>query len=748
MNGELEKIEKEFDKIKDHKPKATKKLKLLGNLLSSAYKIDPNKANEMWDYIIKLNVDDKGANAKFYAAQVFNKIIRNLSDVDATNFISMDPKRVQLLIFHGYTGSTIWSGFNTLITGYLKQNQEEDAFICIQLFMKKFSSADENGKWMIELSANVFNICFALIQTNVSKDNCFSLLNEMENVADENVSPFVTAMKVLNDFEEVDNFEPLLNVLIKYKNPGDFINMLLKASDKCPREYLAEKLEIFLDSYKSEHGPVLYYIDNLANLKFYNDLFNSSNKLLNILFSDFCSMNRDLYTYIVYQWLKNGETDKFIEYVSKALMNLSEMDFSSFTGIFDDFFRAANAHSGLTYYLYSGTAESFNDIMKNNQETFVDCLIKVLISATGTPSYENFYLYLNNMFKKIYGNAEIFNKYNLTSSSNISITDKLHDITKKFVLDEKMETVAGFRSKINIIKTGEKGLNENEKIDYYYELAKDPYISKYFFKLCPTSSINIKKDLMKATLVKEDFTKLNEFIEMMIETVNYPDYNDLNGRSFQNERAVQFLIGEINFEMKYDRIDISANSINNLIHLANKICQYFPSDLQNDLKDTIRMTDSLKLIDTDSESRDEYINEVIELADKYIKKDYKGAEVNHISSRLLKSLEILSNYHRIDVIIHIMKKFVENIDQCEPVVYASFYDDMLSHVSSNEFVEIFRNAPEILDGILVPNSEFDTRFIKQSYEKIHKCGNDSDLNNFLQLVKAKMGNTNMLENKN
>ena len=57
-------IEERFEKIKDHKPKATKKLNELGDILASAYKLDANRANEMWQYIVNLNVADDIANAK------------------------------------------------------------------------------------------------------------------------------------------------------------------------------------------------------------------------------------------------------------------------------------------------------------------------------------------------------------------------------------------------------------------------------------------------------------------------------------------------------------------------------------------------------------------------------------------------------------------------------------------------------------------------------------------------------------
>ena len=83
MINTLQEIQDRFEKIKDHKPKASKKLNELGDILASAYKISSELADEMWQYIVDLNVDDDVANAKFYVAQVFIKISDRLSPEEA-----------------------------------------------------------------------------------------------------------------------------------------------------------------------------------------------------------------------------------------------------------------------------------------------------------------------------------------------------------------------------------------------------------------------------------------------------------------------------------------------------------------------------------------------------------------------------------------------------------------------------------------------------------------------------------------
>lgn len=101
MINSMQEIKERFEKIKDHKPKAAKKLNELGDILSSAYMQDSAIANEMWQYIVDLNTADDIANSKFYVAQVFNKLSDRLSPEVATCFLTMAPERVHQLVLHG-----------------------------------------------------------------------------------------------------------------------------------------------------------------------------------------------------------------------------------------------------------------------------------------------------------------------------------------------------------------------------------------------------------------------------------------------------------------------------------------------------------------------------------------------------------------------------------------------------------------------------------------------------------------------
>lgn len=84
MINSIKEIEERYEAIKDNSSRGSKKLNELGDILASAYLIDPHRANDMWQYIINLNMNNDIKNTYFYVAQVFNKIRARVSEEDAT----------------------------------------------------------------------------------------------------------------------------------------------------------------------------------------------------------------------------------------------------------------------------------------------------------------------------------------------------------------------------------------------------------------------------------------------------------------------------------------------------------------------------------------------------------------------------------------------------------------------------------------------------------------------------------------
>lgn len=74
MLNNLEEIKSKFDEIKLDKSRAGKKIKPLGELISSAYLLDRNVAIDMWTFLIENNDTDNSAVSRFYVTQIFTKL--------------------------------------------------------------------------------------------------------------------------------------------------------------------------------------------------------------------------------------------------------------------------------------------------------------------------------------------------------------------------------------------------------------------------------------------------------------------------------------------------------------------------------------------------------------------------------------------------------------------------------------------------------------------------------------------------
>ena len=177
MINTLQEIQDRFEKIKDHKPKASKKLNELGDILASAYKISSELADEMWQYIVDLNVDDDVANAKFYVAQVFNKVSDRLSPEEATRLISMNPDRVRLMVLYGYDGFKLWDCLDTLVRGYIQISAADEAIVCVEYFYEKFDGINSDRTEVYRVARKAALICVEYIQNGDFSEEAERLLD-------------------------------------------------------------------------------------------------------------------------------------------------------------------------------------------------------------------------------------------------------------------------------------------------------------------------------------------------------------------------------------------------------------------------------------------------------------------------------------------------------------------------------------------------------------------------------------------
>lgn len=133
-------IVESFNRLKDHKPRSPKKLKELGELLASAYVKLPDKANEMWKYIVNLNTADNIGYAQYYVAQVYRKLVFELGPAQATKFLAMDCQRIHLLFHYGYDGLSFYHCVYYVLGYYIIKNDLANAQVVIDELQQKYAN--------------------------------------------------------------------------------------------------------------------------------------------------------------------------------------------------------------------------------------------------------------------------------------------------------------------------------------------------------------------------------------------------------------------------------------------------------------------------------------------------------------------------------------------------------------------------------------------------------------------------------
>lgn len=134
-----------YEKIKNHKPRASRKLNELGEIISSAYRFSPEKADTMWQYIIDLNIADNVEFARFYVAQVFKKMVVLLPLESATSLLLMRNERLRLLLLHGYEGSGYLDSAQHILGYFIKIGDINGCHNTIALISEFLSCANDIG---------------------------------------------------------------------------------------------------------------------------------------------------------------------------------------------------------------------------------------------------------------------------------------------------------------------------------------------------------------------------------------------------------------------------------------------------------------------------------------------------------------------------------------------------------------------------------------------------------------------------
>ncbi|SHF26159.1 hypothetical protein [Alkalibacter saccharofermentans] len=742
MGNNMNKIIERFNKIKDHKPKATKKLNEIGDILASAYKIDPEAADQMWQYIVDLNVTDDKTNAKFYIAQVFNKLIDRMSSEDATTLIAMTPERVKLMVFFGYEGGTLWRCFNTLVRGFIKMGDIENAIVCTNIFFEKFGGVFSGNLEIMDIVRYAANICNELISEGEYEEEAKEYYDYLSQSENEDICNLLNLFKVVNGVSIPEDYEQLFQIALEYKCSVEYYNLLWVAKDSYSMDELKEKWVHYIDACdETDIRPYDYLSEDeddyiQSKTHFYVELEKSSDELLE------CYFNRpnihSVESAIIWDWIESEDWDRFVKYISMSVMSTSDESFnwSSVKRVLDDYMNS---------YFYDEWRDStdrfgrsYKEMIKSRGKEFCNALARISAITTGCDCHESLLEWIKDFIQKQSGSLEILNEYGFEESveersAEMRLVDYIQDFLKSgkeihtshstkysLIWDALREewynntnhnNTITINISINADKTvtsatGSSAKEENvdEELEQLYRLGLLDSVAEFYFKHCP-NEYDMRKRMISACVKKGNVNRAVEMIDLMASTKNNSGYNDRNGWGRQNMLTIMYLIHEYDYTAtdSWDAQGITDEIRQVVKQLVYRMMPSLPDHSREELKKDIYR------IDQDRDDSDEYICQLLTDAEVYStfpkpRGNGNAHEVNRMSDEFIHCFERLSKMKRLDIVGQIMSKFAAVKEVLKPVTYESWMSFMASGLTSEDLVAVYKNNPEIFDAWLDMNN--------------------------------------------
>lgn len=755
MINDVAEIKSRFDLIKDHKPKATKKLNELAEILASAYKHDIELADDMWQYLVDLNVTDNSSNSKFYIAQIFNKLTNLLEPEDATRLLVHTPKRVYLMILFGYEGSTMWHCLDVLIEGFLKLCSVENAISVIGFYFEKF---DQLGKkYNLSVVSSSIRIADDLFKADKSyHDVVQAFLESLLEIEDSRINSYVRIQIFLLKYDKSYDCEELISLAYDHKFAKEYIELMWENKEFMSEEEFSDRWSSYLDDLDEENTTIPYpNFDNElerirseslegsqydgSKMRFFVSILKTNDAILPYYFN---SVNL-LTECIVYEWVSEKDWDRLIRYISQLILNSNEEYFSS-----SRIKRLLDHYIGkyINEYYYDEVDEygrSYDLITKRDISKFEEILSSISAITVGCTLHKEYHEYIKSFMESTSGNYDALNLIGFDEKKDErNPEEKLKDYVHDFLLSGATQQDNRDEEYRRICKELQQSYwkyERYEQINYDYSKACDEELSRFFFAYSPYD-YDERYKLLSACIKKNDVDKAVELIDLMASTKNNEGYDDLNGWGRQNMLTLMYLIEEFNYHKNEDMW--SDSSINDEMRktvkqLVKRSWSILPKRSQEEL------TVELYKITPKDESIDEYVETLLNEVDVYCtfpKPRGKGSakDINQMSSDIHKSFKRLSLNGRLDIVEKVMLKFAAVKDILGPVTFETWMSHMVRELKEGEVTSIYRNHPEIFEAWLeIDNLRKNSIFCVA--EAIGSNCTKVEFDNFRNLIFAKKG---------
>ena len=741
MIDNWDEINARYNKIKDHKPRASKKLKELGEILASAYRLDPQRADEMWQYIIELNIKDNITFSKFYIAQVFNKLTNNLTSEESTQFLSMRSERVRLMIIYGYDGGTLTHIVYTVIGYQVLNGKLDDAVNIITMLEEKFITQEEPNT--SALYTNFDSVCACLEENPDQIEYSFRYDIPMANILafydvccrefeDQYIQAILQVRTCLLTGEitrDIEIIEKNLHYLteIAAKEAFEF-NHLVTEYLYVEREIIGFEAESILYNYYSEANKIYLEIGyngedkkHLEKSNWYKDIIFNSQRIVRELFrkTRFNEFHKQIMQNYMYKcdWKPflqllvlglNQETElcySYLEFIRNEIRDYlyikdRQIEFKDGEWWVINETESASADKDIessSNYSWRRTITKPR-ITKENVYDFIQVLGRACILSDSSPINEQLVDEVRAFVTKENGNVDALLDIGMeVEADNRTELEKFSDYAEKEIKQRPLydNGTNNDRRLYNLIRniereTGTYGI-ETGKL-----LAKQPEILSFLF-LHDAHSPSTKKDIILGALLDDNYTSALKCVDYMIKTATYPNFSDRNSWSMEMKNTLSYILRSVSQRntSEYDE-PYPENVTLTVIQITEKCLPYLGGDDANEVKA------NLLCLKPSYDKKADFIRQLLQDVDDYTaEKKPKGysKKLNNAIIKIQRGIEVLSKINRIDVVAQILRKISENKKNIDNHGYESLMTDFWC-IKDEQLIELYSLIPEVYSAYI------------------------------------------------
>lgn len=745
MIATWEEINSRYDAIKDHKPRAAKKLKELGEILASAYKLDPQRADEMWQYVIDLNIKDDIAFSKFYIAQVFNKITDNLPSKEAGDFVSMRPERVRLMLMYGYDGDRLYHVTYTVIVSHLLSGRIHEAAETVSILYDKLAAKEQSSIYSFCWHLN--NLCVYLERLQgysgsthkaaIPKASILVFYEECrEEFGDAHIQAMLSARICVLSKEPISDLDSVRRILseeVTFYDSQLFVNFLY-----LERDVIGDEAENIVYGYctTEEHAPLPDHPGSKDNefsnaYKWYQEIITHSERILLALFdkepcwgfikaiihgyiyeSDWKSVIRFLVLGL------NQENENYavtyLDFIKKEIQDYrslkgKEVEFEngqwwlveknhakpdpiiSEPMVLESLYGTITITSAISVPpLKRGIARP--SVTEDNVADFICALARICILTSGSAVNGQLIDEVSSFINKETGSMDALTEMGIDiEADKRSEIEKFCDYAEK----ESVQRLPYDNSYYHQIERKFISNIQEETETYGVEtgklLAKQPQIVSFLF-LHDAHSSSTKADIILGALLDGDFHSALKCVDYMIETAVYPNFSDCNSWSEEMKNTVCSMLRIVYRENASEYGKSYPESVTSaVIQIAERCLPYLGGDDADEVKKSIINLKPAEYVN------DGFIRHIMQDVDDYTaKKKPKGfsKRINNVISDIKWGIEVLSRISRMDVVAQILRKISEGKKYITGSNYESWMPTSL-RITERQYLELYSLIPDV-----------------------------------------------------